>query len=92
MVKQRKQHSKKRGGSKGFAKKRAGAIKINASTGYDTCREHLSPFDGVLALIKFLMLSYGTSRNYFERRVHGTAGNNGLYCIKRIGHPTNSDW
>lgn len=56
MVKQRKQHSKKRGNRKGFAKKRARATKINASTGYDTCRERLSPFGGVLALIKFLDL------------------------------------
>jgi hypothetical protein len=32
------------------------ARKINASTQYETCTEQLSPFGGLLALIKFLDL------------------------------------
>jgi hypothetical protein len=32
------------------------ARKINSSTQYETCTEQLSPFGGLLALIKFLDL------------------------------------
>jgi hypothetical protein len=41
---------------KGFSKPSARSSKINASTAYDTCREQLSPYGGLLALIKFLDL------------------------------------
>jgi len=56
MVKRRKKDTSKRRGRKGF---RAGVEeprKITASTRYETCRERLSPFGGLLALIKFLDL------------------------------------
>ena len=56
MVKRRRQHSRKNRNRKGFIKRRARARKINASTAYDTCTEQLSPFGGLLALIKFLDL------------------------------------
>ena len=49
---------------KGFSNGGARASKINASTAYDTCREQLSPFGGLLALIKFLDLIQ------FEQLVH----------------------
>ena len=53
MVKQRRKNNKKRRSGKGFYGKPAKARKINASTVYDTCSEQLSPFGGLLALIKF---------------------------------------
>ena len=56
MVKQRKKNIRKSRNSKGFNANRAGARKINASTHYDTCTEQLSPFGGLLALIKFFDL------------------------------------
>jgi hypothetical protein len=56
MVKQRKKNNRKRRNSKGFNKDRAEARKINASTVYETCTEQLSPFGGLLALIKFFDL------------------------------------
>ena len=56
MVKQRKKHSKKKGSSKGFKANTAEARRISASTGYDTCTEQLSPFGGLLIVIKFLDL------------------------------------
>jgi len=56
MVKQRKKNSRKKRNGKGFHKNRAKARKINASTGYETCTEQLSPFGGLLALIKFFDL------------------------------------
>ena len=56
MVKQRKKYNRKSRNSKGFNKDHADARKINASTGYETCTEQLSPFGGLLALIKFLDL------------------------------------
>ena len=56
MVKQRKNDSRKKRVSKGIKKNRARARKINASTGFATCTEHLSPFGGLLGLIKFLDL------------------------------------
>ena len=56
MVKQRKKHNRKSRNSKGFSKHRAEARKINASTGYETCTEQLSPFGGLLVLIKFFDL------------------------------------
>ncbi|MFC1885892.1 IS1380 family transposase [Thermodesulfobacteriota bacterium] len=56
MVKQRKKDIKKNRVSKGFNRDRAEARNINASTVYETCTEQLSPFGGVLALIKFFDL------------------------------------
>ncbi len=56
MVKQQKKISRKKWPSKGFIKNRSKARKINASTEFDTCTERLSPFGGLLALIKFLDL------------------------------------
>jgi len=56
MVKQQKKSNKKRHNGKGFKENGAEARKINASTVYETCTEQLSPFGGLLALIKFLDL------------------------------------
>ena len=56
MVKKRKKHNKKKHVSKGFNDNGSEARKINASTSYDTCPERLSPFGGLLGLIKFLDL------------------------------------
>ena len=56
MVNRRKQINKKNRIRKGFYENRAKARKINASTEYETCSEQLSPFGGLLALIKFLDL------------------------------------
>jgi len=56
MVKQREKNSRKKLISKGFKKNRVKARKISASTGFDTCTEQLSPFGGLLGLIKFLDL------------------------------------
>jgi hypothetical protein len=56
MVKQRRKNNRKSRNSKGFNKDRAEARNINASTVYETCTEQLSPFGGLLALIKFLDL------------------------------------
>jgi len=56
MVKQRKNLSRKSRSGKGSFKNRARARKINASTSFETCSEQLSPFGGLLALIKFFDL------------------------------------
>ena len=56
MVKQRKKNTKKKRNGKGFKENGAEARKINASTVYETCTEQLSPFGGLLALIKFFNL------------------------------------
>ena len=56
MVKRRKENSRKNRIRKGFCKNRTKARKINASTPYETCTEQLSPFGGLLALIKFFDL------------------------------------
>ena len=56
MVKRRKKNNRKNRIRKGFSKNRAKARKINASTPYETCTEQLSPFGGLLALVKFLDL------------------------------------
>jgi len=56
MVKRQKNITSKNRIRKGFCKNRAKARKINASTPYETCTEHLSPFGGLLALIKFFDL------------------------------------
>jgi len=56
MVKRRKKNNRKNRIRKGFYKNRAKARKINASTPFETCSERLSPFGGLLALIKFFDL------------------------------------
>ena len=56
MVKRRKNNTKKKRNGKGFNENGAKARKINASTEYETCTEQLSPFGGLLPLIKFLDL------------------------------------
>ncbi len=54
MVKQQKKNNMKKRAGKEFKGNRTSARKINASTGFDTCTEQLSPFGGLLGLIKFL--------------------------------------
>jgi hypothetical protein len=56
MVKQRKNDSTKNPNSKGSEDQCVRARKINASTVFGTCTEQLSPFGGLLGLIKFLDL------------------------------------
>jgi hypothetical protein len=56
MVKRRKNNTNKKHNSKGFTQNGTEARKINASTVYETCTEQLSPFGGLLPLIKFLDL------------------------------------
>lgn len=56
MVKQRRKVSRKKRCGKGSRAHRATARKINASTAFETCSEQLSPFGGLLALIKFFDL------------------------------------
>ncbi len=56
MVKQRKKNTKKKFNGKGFKENGTGARKINASTVFETCTEQLSPFGGLLPLIKFFDL------------------------------------
>jgi hypothetical protein len=56
MVKRRKNNTRENRIRKGFSKNQNKARKINASTHYETCTEQLSPFGGLLALIKFLDL------------------------------------
>lgn len=56
MVKRRKNCTSKNRTRKGFCKNQTRARKINASTVYETCTEQLSPFGGLLALIKFFDL------------------------------------
>ena len=56
MVKRRKNNTKKKRNGKGFKENGTKARKIDASTVYETCTEQLSPFGGLLPLIKFLDL------------------------------------
>jgi hypothetical protein len=56
MVKQRKKNNRKKRSSKAFTANSAKAGKINASTKYETCDEQLSPYGGLLAVIKFFDL------------------------------------
>ena len=56
MVKQRKKNTKKKFNGKGFKESGAEARKINASTVFETCTEQLSPFGGLLPLIKLFDL------------------------------------
>ena len=77
MVKQRRKNNKKRCSGKGFNEKPAKARKINASTVYDTCSEQLSPFGGLLALIKFLdLVNFREIFNStYQERKNGGANN-----------------
>ena len=56
MVKPTKSNFRKNRNPKGSIPNSARAKKINASTAFDTCSEQLSPFGGLLPLIKFLDL------------------------------------
>jgi Transposase DDE domain group 1 len=56
MVKSTESDSRQNCNTKGFHTGRPRASKINASTAYETCTEQLSPFGGLLAMIKFLDL------------------------------------
>ena len=56
MVKKRNKNNKKTSVSKRFNEAFGKARKINASTAYETCTEQLSPFGGLLPLIKFIDL------------------------------------
>ena len=56
MVKSNKSKKRINRKYKGFKANNARARKINASTPYETCTEQLSPFGGLLPLIKFLDL------------------------------------
>jgi hypothetical protein len=56
MVKTRKTEFSENRNHKGFSADGARAKKINASTAYDTCSKQLSPFGGLLPLIKFFDL------------------------------------
>ena len=64
MVKERKKNSRKSHDSKRFNGGFDKARKINASTEVATCREQISPFGGLLGLIKFLDLV--DFRRHFE--------------------------
>ena len=56
MVKFNKSKFEQNRNNKGTGTDRANARNINASTAYDTCTEQLSPFGGLLPLIKFMDL------------------------------------
>ncbi len=56
MVKKQNKRNRKRHNNKGSRSKRTKATNINASTKYDTCKEKISTFGGLLAMIKFLDL------------------------------------
>lgn len=56
MVKSSKSKKRKNRKNKGINKNAAKARKINASTPHETCSEQLSPFGGLLAMIKFFDL------------------------------------
>jgi hypothetical protein len=56
MVKKRNKDIRKRGVSKRYNESCGRARKINASTAYETCSEQLSPFGGLLGLVKLLDL------------------------------------
>jgi hypothetical protein len=60
MVKSSKSDSRQNCNGKGLRARRARTNKINASTAYETCTEQLSPFGGLLAMIKFFdLLDFG---------------------------------
>ena len=60
MVKSSKSDSRQNCNGKGIVASRTKANKIDASTAYETCTEQLSPFGGLLAMIKFFdLLGFG---------------------------------
>ena len=72
MVKSRKSNFRKNRNKKGRKTNRTKARKINASTPFETCSEQLSPFGGLLALIKFLdlmLLFIGFNLGRLNRRI-----------------------
>jgi hypothetical protein len=78
MVKRQKNINRENRNDKGFCQKRAKARKINASTADETCSEQLSPFGGLLALIKFLDLA--NFHKIFDSAYHKPS------CDPRRGH------
>ena len=56
MVKTNKSKNRRNRKNKGIRENAVKARKINASTPYETCSEQLSPFGGLLAMIKFFDL------------------------------------
>lgn len=56
MANRRKQNIRRTHKGKALTKKLGKATKINASTRIETCEERLSPFGGLLAVVKFLDL------------------------------------
>jgi hypothetical protein len=56
MVKSNKSKNRRNRKNKGIREGAARARKINASTPYETCSEQLTPFGGLLAMIKFFDL------------------------------------
>ena len=56
MVKKRKDNNTESRTGKGIREEDRRARRINASTIYETCTEQLSPFGGILGLIKFIDL------------------------------------
>jgi hypothetical protein len=68
MVKKQKKNTKKKRNGKGFSSNGDQPRKINASTQFDTCTERLSPFGGLLALIKFIDLI--NFRQIFDSTYH----------------------
>lgn len=56
MVKKQKDNNTKKVAGKGFEAEGKRAREINASTAFETCTEQLSPFGGLLGLIKFFDL------------------------------------
>ena len=71
MVKQQKNNTRKKRSSKGFKANRAKARKIDVSTEYETCDEQLSPYGGLLAVIKFFdLVKFKEIFNYSYQRRH----------------------
>ena len=56
MVRKRRKNNRKKRVSKGLRDNGSRARKINASTVFETCTEQITPFGGLLGLIKFLDL------------------------------------
>ncbi len=89
MVKRRNKDSRKSFGSKRFNEDFPGARKINASTAYGTCSEQLSPFGGLLGLVKFLDLfdrSFGDNQAKSPQSLD-LRGISGLYVVRPHRRP-----
>ena len=71
MVKSSKSKKRKNRKNKEARKNPVKSRKINASTAYDTCTEQLSPFGGVLPLIKFFdLIGFRESFDSVLNRLH----------------------